>query len=319
MDVAPTDNHHWGMRALIYDPDAPAGVAFGEVPEPVAGPGEAVVAVRATSLNFGELAFMSERQSPGFVPGNDLAGVVLTSAGDGSGPRESARVVAFAGAGGWAERAAVDVTQLAVLPDGVDFAAATTLPAAGVTALRALRGLGAVVGRRVLITGASGGVGRFAVQLAAQAGAHVVAAVGRPERARGLTELGAAEVVTGLDGVAPVFGVLDNVGGPLLAEAFALLEPGGLAQSIGQASLEPTTIDFEDKRFRAANARIAAFGVMTGPFGSDLADLVAFLADGTLDPQIGWRGEWSAVHDAIDALRGRRVAGKAVLEIPEAS
>jgi NADPH:quinone reductase len=91
--------------------------------------------------------------------------------------------------------------------------------------LRALRRLGPVLGRRVLITGASGGVGRFAVQLAARAGAHVVAAVGRPERGAGLAELGAAEVVSG--GLArvrdPVCGVIDNVGGQLLADAYALL------------------------------------------------------------------------------------------------
>ena len=90
-----------------------------------------------------------------------------------------ARVVTFGWAAGWAELRAVDTGELAVLPDGVDHDAAAALPVAGVTALRALRRLGPVLGRRVLITGASGGVGRFAVQLAARAGAHVVAAAGR--------------------------------------------------------------------------------------------------------------------------------------------
>jgi len=106
-----------------------------------------------------------------------------------------------------------------------------------------------VVGRRVLITGASGGVGRFAVQLAARAGAHVIAAVGSTARGAGLKALGATEVVVGLADVAePVSGVLDNVGGPLLAEAFSLLADGGSLQSIGMASNQPSTIDFEVER-----------------------------------------------------------------------
>lgn len=79
--------------------------------------------------------------------------------------------------------------ELAVLPDAVDTGTAAALPVAGVTALRALRGLGPLLGRRVLITGASGGVGRFAVQLAARAGAHVIAAVGSAARGAGLSAL----------------------------------------------------------------------------------------------------------------------------------
>lgn len=217
--------------------------------------------------------------------------------------------------GAWAELLAVDADQVAELPDGVDLGDAAAPPAAATTALRSLRGLGAVVGRRVLITGASGGVGRFAVQLAARAGAHVVAAVGRVERGAGLRELGAHEVVVGLDGVAPVFGVLDHVGGPLLAEAFGLLERDGLLQRIGVASLEPTIIDFEAQRVRVSGTRIEAFGVGTHPFGADLADLVVLLHTGDLDPQIGWRGSWERVHEAADALRGRRLTGKAVIDI----
>src|SRR5436189_210444 len=90
-------------------------------------------------------------------------------------------------------------------PGGLPRAA---LPAAGVTALRAVRALGPLLGRRVLVTGASGGLGRFAVQLAARAGADVVALVGRPERGAGLVELGAREVVTGIGEVGPVQHVL---------------------------------------------------------------------------------------------------------------
>src|SRR6266581_4954891 len=189
------------MRALVFDPGAPAGLRLGDTQDPVPGPSQALVRVAATSLNFADVAFLRDRQTPGAVPGFDAAGVIVSAAGDGSGPPAGARVVTFGWSGGWAELRAVETTELAVLPDGVDVGLAAAVPVAGVTALRAVRRLGSLMGRRVLITGASGGVGRFAVQLAARAGAHVVASVGSLERGVGLAELGAAEVVAGLAGV----------------------------------------------------------------------------------------------------------------------
>jgi NADPH:quinone reductase-like Zn-dependent oxidoreductase len=249
------------------------------------------------------------------VPGFDASGVVLSAARDGTGPPPGTRVVTFGWSGGWAELRAVDPSEIAVVPDEVDLGVAAAVPVAGVTALRALRRLGSLVGRRVLITGASGGVGRFAVQLAARSGAQVVASVGSPERGEGLAALGAAEVVVGLDGISePVYGALDNVGGPALAAVYALLEPGGCVQSVGMASLEPTTIDFEQARLRGGDTRIEAFAI--GPrFGPDLAFLVGLVAAGELDPQVDWRGPWDKAADAAAALLGRRVRGKAVLEV----
>jgi NADPH2:quinone reductase len=303
------------MRALLYNPDAPQGLELGETPEPEPRPAQALIRVAATSLNFADVAFLRDRQVPGAVPGFDASGVVLSADRDGAGPPPGTRVVTFGWSGGWAELRAVDVAEVAVVPDRVELGLAAALPVAGVTALRALRRLGSLVGRRVLITGASGGVGRFAVQLAARAGAHVVASVGSPERAEGLAALGAAEVVVGLDGIAePVYGALDNVGGRTLADAYALLEPGGSVQSVGMASLEPTSIDFEQARLRGGDTRIEAFAV--GPrFGPDLAFLVGLVAAGELDPQVDWRGPWEKAGDAAAALLGRKVRGKAVLEV----
>ena len=303
------------MRALVHDPDAPHGLRLGEAPDPELGPSDALVRVAATSLNFGEVAFLRERVAPGAVAGWDASGTVVAAAADGSGPPTDARVATFGWSGAWAQRRAVDTGELAVLPDAVDFGAAAALPVAGVTALRAVRRLGSVVGRRVLITGASGGVGRFAVQLAARAGAHVVAAVGSPERGEGLAQLGASEVVVGLsDLTEPVNAAVDNVGGQMLAEVLARLAPGGCVLSVGMASLQPTTIDFEQMRMRAGGSRIEAFAVGSG-FGADLAYLVSLLGASELDPQIGWRGSWDRAGEAADALIGRRVRGKAILEV----
>ena len=303
------------MRALVHDPDGPHGLRLGEAPDPELGSSDALVRVAAASLNFGEVAFLHERVAPGAVAGWDASGTVVVAAADGSGPPTGAHVATFGWSGAWAQRRAVDTGELAVLPDTVDFGAAAALPVAGVTALRAVRRLGSVVGRRVLITGASGGVGRFAVQLAARAGAHVVAAVGSPERGEGLAELGASEVVVGLSDLAkPVHVALDNVGGQVLAEVLALLTPGGCVLSVGMASLQPTTIDFEQMRMRAGSSRIEAFTVGSG-FGADLPYLVSLLEAGQLDPQIGWRGSWDRAGEAADALIGRRVRGKAILEV----
>jgi NADPH:quinone reductase-like Zn-dependent oxidoreductase len=211
----------------------------------------------------------------------------------------------------------VDPDELALLPDTVAFGDAAALPVAAVTALRAVRRLGSVVGRTVLITGASGGVGRFAVQLAARAGARVVASVGSRERGEGLTGLGARKVVVGLADVpAPVDFVIDNVGGRVLADALGLVAPAGTVLSVGMASLESTTIDFEQLRNRAPGARIEAFTVGPG-FGPELAYLVSLLEAGELDPQVGWRGPWERVGEAAAALLGRRVRGKAVLEVSD--
>lgn len=143
------------MRALLSRPQPPF-VELGEAPEPRPARGEALVAIRAISLNRGELRRL-ERSEPGTLTGWDLAGVVLEPAADGSGPSQGARVVGYMNVGAWAERAAVATEQLAELPEGVSFEQASTLPVAGLTALRALEIGGFVLGKRVLVTGASGG------------------------------------------------------------------------------------------------------------------------------------------------------------------
>lgn len=303
------------MRALVHDPTAAGQLRLDAVPDPKPTAAQALIEVSAISLNFGELAYRSPRTRPGYVSGWDAAGVIRQPAADGSGPAAGTRVVSFGWGGAWAELRAVDTSELAVVPDSVDMGAASALPVAGVTALQACRRLGSVLGRRVLITGASGGVGRFAVQLAALAGAHVIASVGSEARAEGLRELGADEIVLGPDKLsAPVYGVLDNVGGDQLAAAFDRLEDDGVVQAIGKASGEPTVIDFERARTASARGRLENFNVGT-PFGNDLAYLLRMLETGRLDPQVGWRGPWTEVAEAADALLGRRIQGKAVLEL----
>lgn len=303
------------MQALIYDPAAPHRLRLGTAPDPVPNAGQSLVRVAAVSLNFGEIAFRPANGQFGHVSGWDAAGVVVQAAADGSGPAAGTRVVTFDWAGAWAELRAVDTSNLAVVPDSVDLGLASALPVAGVTALQAVRRLGPLIGRRVLITGASGGVGRYATQLAARAGAHVIASVGSPARAEGLRELGAAEIIIGPENLSGrVYGVLDNVGGPQLAEAYNRLEDGGIIQAIGMASREPTLIDFEEARTRVDRGRLETFNVAS-PFGDDLAYLVGLLDKGELNAQVGWRGPWQRAVSAADALLARRIPGKAVLDL----
>jgi NADPH2:quinone reductase len=172
---------------------------------------------------------------------------------------------------------------------------------------------GPLLGRRVLITGASGGVGRFAVQLAARAGAHVIASVGSEARGQGLAERGADEVVVGLDGIEqPVDVALDNVGGPQLVAAWRLLAPGGSLQSIGWTSGEPAV--FQPYSTLGPPKSMSSF-LNQGEAAEELSTLVRLLANRSLSVEIGWRGPWKQFAEAVELLRGRRVNGKAVLDL----
>jgi NADPH:quinone reductase-like Zn-dependent oxidoreductase len=303
------------MLALVNTPNGPTPIALREIAEPSPAHDDAVVQVHAFSLNRGELSSFA-RNKEGWVPGQDIAGVVLRQAASGKGPPTGTRVVALVDDFGWAERAAVPSHRMAVLPDGVSFAEAATLPVAGLTALRTLRHGGALVGRRVLITGAAGGVGTLAIQIAARSGAHVTAVVGRPERAAGLKELGATEVVEGVDSAQGRFAlILESAGGGSLARAIQLVEPKGTIVVYGNSSAEPTTLAFADFR-GAPNARIQTFSYFTSEaeerFGPDLALLVSLIADGSLKPRIGMERNWRDLLEVGDQLRGRGINGKAV-------
>ena len=149
----------------------------------------------------------------------------------------------------------------AELPDDVSFEAASTLPVAGLTALRTLAVGGSALGRRVLVTGAAGGVGRFAVQLAARAGAHVTAVAASPERAAGLRELGAHEIVEDLEPAGEAFDViLESVGGPSLAAALQRVAPDGVVVSFGDSSGEPVQLQ-ASSFYRRTGATVYAFMV----------------------------------------------------------
>jgi NADPH:quinone reductase-like Zn-dependent oxidoreductase len=168
----------------------------------------------------------------------------------------------------------------------------------------------------VLVTGASGGVGGFAVQLAAIGGGHVIASVGSPARGEGLTDVGANQVVVGVDGIdQPVDVIIETVGGPQLVAAFALLAPGGSAQSVGWTSGEPAVFP---PYSTVGPARSLTTFEMGSKIAGDIGALLDLVADGRLAVQIGWRGPWEKAAEAAQAMRDRQVRGKVVLDVTAA-
>jgi NADPH:quinone reductase-like Zn-dependent oxidoreductase len=325
------------MLGHVTDPSTPGGLARRELPDPSPGPHDVLIEVHAYAVNRGELSLLEERPD-GWLPGQDVAGVVARAAADGSGPPAGARVVGAADGGGWSQLVPVPSHRVAELPEGVEFSDAAALPVAGLTALRALREAGPLLGRRLLVTGATGGVGSFAVQLGAAAGAHVTALVSRPDRAEAARALGAHEVVT-LDEDAGRFAlvaggagsgaassaeppalfhaVLDGVGGPVLGAAVHTLAERGAIVAYGVAGGRPRTpLAFFDFAPGGRLGRLVAFFVYaTGEetFGEDLGVLAGLIADGRLRVDRSATRDWGETLAAIDDLRQRRVTGKVEL------
>ncbi len=313
---APVVSGFPSMQALVSRPDPPFA-ELAEVVEPEPRHDEAVVSVKAVSLNRGEVRRL-ERMDAGTVAGWDLAGTVTWPATDGSGPKAGARVVGLKLAGAWAEQVAVPTEFLAELPDGISFEQASTLPVAGLTALRALEIGGFIVGKRVLITGASGGVGRFAIQLAKLGGAHVTAIA---RRADGLAELGADEIEPELRATGETFDViLDAIGGPVLGAALQRVAAEGTVVNFGATVTEHVTYPTRELFSRAPGARLHGLYIFaeldrTRSAAADLRRLADLVAAGRLDPQIDVTVSWTEAAAAIQALLDRRVAGKAVLTL----
>ena len=303
--------------AVVVDPDAPGRLVIRPVPEPVPDRGEAIVRVRALSLNRGEVR-RSGMAAAGWRPGWDLAGVIERAAADGTGPEVGARVVGFLPEGAWAQRVAVPKNALAVLPDKVTFSQAATFPVAGLTALLALSKAGPLLGKRVLVTGATGGVGDFAVQLARLGGAHVTASVRRADQVPAVRALGAHDVVVG-DEIprSPKHDlIIESVGGKTLGSALAALERAGVCVTLGVSDSAAVTFDAREF-FVAGRTTLYGFYLFT-EFGNEPASvglrrLAELVAAGQLMPHISLERPWKEIGQVAQDLIARRFPGKAVL------
>ncbi|MEU8591924.1 zinc-binding dehydrogenase [Streptomyces sp. NPDC048664] len=305
------------MKAFIPTGDPSEPVALADVAEPTPLPDEVLVKVEAFSVNRGE-TFKPEKPASGDRPGKDIAGLVVQPAADGSGPSGATRVVGHPMAGGWAEHVAVPTDALAELPDGVCAVQGAALPLAGLTALRLLRAAGPVRGRRILLTGASGGVGHFVTELATAAGAQVTAVTRNVERGARLAELGATDVVHHVtDAQGPYDIVLESTGGPALSLALARLARRGTVIWFGQASRTAATLDFFDFFTGPESATIRHFHYLDADsrLDDDLAVLVRLTAEGRLHPELGRVTDWADTATVLADLRDRHIRGKAVLTL----
>ncbi len=152
------------------------------------------------------------------------------------------RVAGLADWHSWAEYALVDAARIAAIPEGVEDGIAAALPGAGLTALNAVRRGGALLGERVLVTGASGGVGLAAVQLAAASGARVTA-VARAAKADAVRAAGATEVVADVgEAQGPFALICEGVGGATLTRALGALAETGVAVLYGASDSAPAEL-----------------------------------------------------------------------------
>ena len=309
------------MKAIVVDQSAPLNLAFGELPGPKPGPNQALIKVAAVSLNRGEIAYVPSTLPDGAAIGWDFAGTVVQPAGDGSGPKAGTRVVGISNRNSFAEQVVATASETAELPDSVSFEAAATLPVAGLTAYYSLWHGGLLLGRKVLVTGATVGVGHFAVQLASLSAAHTVASVRRPDQAQIAREAGARDVAVGEDlAGADAFGrydlVVDGVGGKSLANAMKLLNKHGLAVNYGFSAGDEIT--FNARQFmQAGGARLyglSAYAEMERePAATGLAFLSSLVAEGKLKPLIDSVRPWSEFLQASQDLMDRKYSGKAVV------
>lgn len=312
------------IRAVVVDPSAEGRLAIKPVDLRDPDRDEVQVKVTAISLNRGETRRAVQQAEPGWRPGWDFAGVVEHAAADGSGPPVGTRVVGILPSGAWAERVNCRSHAVAALPDAVSDAQAATLPVAGLTALHALRQGGLLLGRKVLVDGASGGVGHLACQLAAAAGAEIWGHVRRAEMREAVARVCDGRVVLGPDLAAarphgPYWLILDSVGGAALSAALGMLAPGGTCVTFGVSAANTAT--FESREFFATGgARLYGLTLFhelmsVERAGIGLALLAGLIAAGKLSPQIAVEATWGEVGTIARRLIDRDFAGKAVLHI----
>lgn len=228
------------MKAALFHEYGPASVLqYEDAADPVAGPGQVLVKVLATSVNpvdwkirSGAVKAFMPVDLP-YIPGQDLAGLVVAVGPGVTSLAEGDRVMGLAN-NTYAELCVVPADQLVLIPEGLDFETAATLPLVNLTGDQLVRdGAKAQPGQTLLVTGALGGVGRSAVFAAVEIGCRVLAGVRRDRLDEAAALPGVAGVVAldddaAIDGMEIVDGVADTIGGAVGAKVLARIRDGGV-------------------------------------------------------------------------------------------
>jgi NADPH:quinone reductase len=302
---------------------AAAQLRLAEAADPVPARGQVRIAVHAAGVNPVDAGNRADGSWAGltvpFIPGYDIAGVVESVGPGVTGLAVGDRVMAMThfpdGAGGYAELAVVAADQVASIGAATSFTNAAATPLAGGTAGAVLSRLALSSGSRLLVLGASGGVGLFLLQFAAAAGIRTIA-VGRRAMHDQMLRLGAACCIdytsedVGQRAVSlangPVDAIADLVGGQALAAALPALRPGGQIAAIATPELDLDPV---------LDANLTLHGVLIGDDGQRTRSLASLLADGTLSPVISHLLPLSDAAHAHRIVEGRHSGGKVVLTV----
>lgn len=309
------------MKAYVTDAKSPGSIRAIECAEPALESGQVLVKVTHFSLNRGELSFAASGD-PDRRIGWDVAGVVLQSPP--GGPEPGARVVGFSRASqGWAERVALPVVDLCPIPAEVPSSHAATLPVAALTALYSLERGKRLLGSRVLITGASGGVGQFAVRLALLMGAEVVAQVRREDQVESIRALGAHKVVVDQEGdkvaaCGPYRMIVDGLGNELTAKAIHSLSGDGIALIYGATDRQLLQVQ-PGFLLGTGSGRVEGFNLYRESeiesVSKGLGRLLSLVVAGRLEVSVEREGTWEEAGQLSQDLIDRKFSGKAVVAL----
>ncbi|RRN66262.1 NADPH:quinone oxidoreductase family protein [Caulobacter sp. 602-1] len=323
------------MRALVVEDLEPdfAGCAVRDVPTPQPGPGEALVRVRAASVNFPDLLmtrgdYQFKPPLP-FTPGLDIAGEVAALGEGVTGLRIGDAVVGGARLGGFAEYAALSASALKPKPARLSFAEAAAYGAAYLTAYVALvRRARLEPGEWVLVHGAAGGVGLAAVDLAKALGARVIAASASDDKLETVRALYAPDAVVNVTGgfrerVKEITGgrgadvIYDPVGGDVFDESVRCIAFDGRLLVIGFTSGRIPNVSVNMpliKGFSVMGVRAGEYGRQFPEKGRENAEAIWTMADeGVIRPHVHAELPLDRWREAFDLLAERKVVGKAVI------
>ena len=240
------------MKAAYFERHGgPEVIRYGDLPDPVAGPGEIVVDIHAASVNGADWKVLAGRYSQlddfPYVLGRDFSGTVAALGGgvDEFAPGDAVFGVCDVGQEGtYAEKLAMKAALCARKPDGLSHVDAAALALTGLTAVVSIEDtLKLEAGEKILIQGGAGGVAGFGIQLARHIGARVVATCSARNvdyvRSLGADEVIDYNAVDFTDAVSDCDAVFDTVGGDVTERSFAVLRPGGRAAFIASGSTPP--------------------------------------------------------------------------------